>query len=87
MQIVELIKKIESELDRLQISGKYHAYSGLVVRDIDIQDTVEILDDYASGLYKVNCLIGTLASLQPSEVSLDSESYDNIWQHIANCEV
>ncbi len=81
---------IVDELTRLGCSTVSDPYSGLMADVPNIvadQVTVKIYDDYADGIYDGEAVLAHLKSLQPSNVSLDSESTNNIWQSIAKFEL
>jgi hypothetical protein len=93
---MDLEDLIFNEFDRLNVSTNDHPYSGLMATaensapdsaegcDITV---IKIYDDHASGFYSGGLLLEYLKGLQPEEVSLDSESHQNIWQHIGEFEV
>lgn len=76
---------IVDELTRLNCDAKSDPYSGLMTRIPNVvtnEVLIEIYDDYASGIYDGEDVLEHLKTLKPDEVSLDSESGNNIWHHI-----
>lgn len=90
---MNLVKQIQGEFERLNVSTDDHPISGLLVEaydpfDNDLWDEseltkkVKVYDEYESIYLEPNNLLKTLNKLTPEEVSLDSSSTKNIWIHL-----
>lgn len=77
-----IASQITQELARLGISTDHDPCSGLTAEDMGY-NSVAIYDDYDRAEYCSSSLLAHLKTLNPENVSLDSESAGNIWQAIA----
>lgn len=89
-----LADRIFDEFDRLGVSSNQDPYSGLAANyeNLLVEGhpeivVVKIYDDYADGLYNAEMVLEHLKTLNPGDVDLGSDSLDNIWLIIKDCEV
>lgn len=79
LELVPVIKVIHFHIERLELDTD--PCSGLMAEERS--EGIKLYDDHASGVYELSKLVAILESLSEDEVTLESDSSENVWELIA----
>lgn len=81
LELVSVVQVVEFHLERLEIDTDTDPCSGL--RAEDHSEGIKLYDDHASGVYDASKLVKILENLSEDEVTLESDSSENVWELIS----
>lgn len=81
LKLVSVVQVVEFHLERLELDTDTDPCSGL--RAEDHSEGIKLYDDHASGVYDASKLVKILENLSEDEVTLESDSSENVWELIS----